>query len=128
LGATEYQGYIYWATESNLHRIAVSLANDNNWNTDADVDDWPKEFSIKDPDFHPMYTHPAQQILYIGDGNYVAQVDGNTFTADALDIAEPLRVKSLGQIATDLLIGTYVADTVTKTEIIRWNKRFLTSR
>jgi hypothetical protein len=119
LGATEYQGYIYWATQSRLHRIAVSAADDNNWSVDA-AEDWAT-FSITDTDFHPMLSHPGQQILYIGDGNYIAQVNGNTFTANALDIASPLRAKSLGMIGTDLLVGTYVADTVTKTQIIRWN-------
>lgn len=60
-------------------------------------------------------------VLYIGDRNQVAQVDVSTFSANALDIKTPLRIKSLGRIGTDLLIGTYVADTVTETEIIRWN-------
>jgi len=119
LGMAEYQGYIYIATQSRLHRILVSDADDNDWATDC-VEDWAT-FGVTDIDFHPMYNHPAQQILYIGDGNQVAQVDAGVFTADALDIKTPLRIKSLGQIATDLLIGTYVADTVTKTEIIRWN-------
>jgi len=119
LGAAEYQGYIYWATQSRLHRITVANASTNDWATDA-VEDWAT-FTNTDISFHPMYSHPSQQILYIGDANYVAQVDAGTFSANALDIKTPLRIKSLGQIATDLLIGTYVADTVTKTEIIRWN-------
>jgi hypothetical protein len=119
LGAAEYQGYIYWATQSRLHRITVANANTNDWVTDA-VEDWAT-FTNTDISFHPMYSHPSQQILYIGDANYVAQVDAGTFSAKALDIKTPLRIKSLGQIGTDLLLGTYVADTVTKTEIIRWN-------
>ena len=119
LGMKEYQGYIYVATESRLHRITVAKADDNDWGNDL-TEDWAT-FSITDASFHPMFSHPQTLILYIGDGNYIAQVDGNTFSANALDIKTPLRVKSLGDIGTDLLIGTYVADTVTKTEIIRWN-------
>jgi hypothetical protein len=68
-----------------------------------------------------MLFHTSQQILYIGDGYYLAQVDAGTFTADALDITTPLRIKSLGQMGTDILLGTYIADNVTSTEIIRWN-------
>lgn len=117
LGAFEYQGYIYWATQSRLHRIAVSNADNNNWATDA-VEDWAT-FSITDTEFHPMVEQNL--VLYIGDGNYVAQVDAGTFTANALDIKTPLRIKALGKIFTDLLIGTYVADGVTKAEIFRWN-------
>lgn len=119
LGAAEYQGYIYWATQSRLHRITVAHADDNNWAANA-VEDWAT-FSITDTAFHPMINHTAQQILYIGDGNYLAQVDAGVFTADALDIATPLRIKSLGEIGTDVLLGTYVASTITQTEIIRWN-------
>lgn len=118
LGAAEYQGRIWWFTQSRAHYITVALADDNNWSGDA-VED-AGTFGITDSAFHPTYETPGQ-VLYIGDGNRVAQIDGTTFTANALDIKTPLRIKSLGGIGTDLLIGTYVADTVTETEIIRWN-------
>lgn len=117
LGAAEYQGRIYWFTQSRVHYITVALADDNNWTADA-VEDFAT-FTITDASFHP----PVEQnlVLYIGDGNYLAQIDGTTFTANALDIKTPLRIKSLGKIGTDVLLGTYVADNVTETEIIRWN-------
>jgi hypothetical protein len=60
-------------------------------------------------------------VLYIGDGNYLAQVDAGTFSADALDIKEPLRIKCLGKIGTDVLLGTYISDNVNKSQIIRWD-------
>lgn len=118
LGAAEYQGYIYWATQSRLHRISVASADGAAaWTANA-VIDWAT-FGITNTSFHPM--HQPLDVLYIGDGNRVAQVDAGTFTANALDIKTPLVIKSLGSIGTDLLIGTYVADTVTATEILRWN-------
>jgi len=117
LGMAEYGTYIYIATESRLHRILVSEADDNDWSTDI-TEDWAT-FTITDSEFHPMVEQ--NQVLYIGDGYYLAQVDAGTFSADALDIKTPLRIKSLGKIGTDVLLGTYVADTVTKTEILRWN-------
>jgi len=117
LGAAEYQGYIYWATESRLHRITVGNADDNDWVTDA-VEDWAT-FGVTDASFHPMTQ--VNLVLYIGDGNQVAQVDAGTFSANALDIATPLRIKALGTVGTDLLIGTYVADTVTSTHVLNWN-------
>ena len=120
LGACEYQGYIYWATESRLHRIAATgNITAALWTANVALN-W-KTFTITDALFHPMHENTGTQVLYIGDGNYVAQVDAGTFTANALDIKTPLRVKSLGQIGTDLLVGTWVADTITKTELIRWN-------
>jgi len=117
LGAAEYQGRIWWFTESRVHWITVADADGNDWAGDATED--AETFSVTDSEFHP---HIEQNlVLYIGDGNYLAQIDGTTFTADALDIKTPLRIKSLGKIGTDVLLGTYVADTVTETEIIRWN-------
>lgn len=128
LGAAEYHGYIYMATESRLHRIPIAASAADGaaaWTSNL-VLNW-KTFTITNASFHPMFETPGQ-VLYIGDGNYLAQVDAGTaavgsevFTADALDIKTPLQIKSLGGYGTDLLLGTYVADTVTATQIIRWN-------
>ena len=112
LGAMEYQGYIYYAMQSRLGRVAVGAA----WSTRNDS--WAT-FTNTDADFHPMKI--VNLVLYIGDKNYVAQVDAGTFSANALDIKAPLRIKALGRQDTDLLIGTYVSDNVTETEILRWN-------
>ena len=118
LGAIEYQGYIYWATQSRLHRIAAT-GNDTaaEWAANKALN-WAT-FTKTDTLFHPMVEQGL--VLYIGDGNLVAQVDAGTFTADALDIKTPLRIKSLGKIGTDLLVGTWVSDTITQTELLRWN-------
>ena len=76
-------------------------------------------FTITDAAFHPMIEQNL--ILFIGDGNYVAQVDAGVFTANALDIKTPLRIKSLGKIGTDILLGTFIAATVNKAIIFRWD-------
>lgn len=115
LSAAEYQGYIYYAMQSRLGRIAVPAAG-GSWAGRADS--WAT-FSNTDDTFHPM--HEVNLVLYIGDANYVAQVDAGTFSANALDIKSPLRISSLWNLDTDLLIGTYVAANVMKSEIIRWN-------
>lgn len=118
LGAWEYQRTIYWATQSRLHKIVAADAEGSaEWAANV-VEDFGT-FSITDSEFHPMIEQNL--ILYIGDGNYVAQVEDGVFTANALDIKSPLRIKSLGKIGTDLLLGTYVDDNINKTEIIRWN-------
>lgn len=115
LSAHEYQGYIYYAMESRLGRIALPAAG-GSW---AGRDDSWATFSNTDDTFHPM--HEVNLVLYIGDGNYVAQVDAGTFSANALDVKTPLRISALWNLDTDLLIGTYVAANVMRTEIIRWN-------
>lgn len=114
LSAEEQEGYIYYAMQSRLGRFAVpaagaAITQSDNWAT----------FGITDALFHPM--KKLNLVLYIGDGNRIAQVDAGVFSANALDITSPLRVSSLGNIDTDLLIGTYVNINVMQTQIIRWN-------
>lgn len=117
LGAAEYQGYIYWATEKYLHRIAAANAEGAaNWTSNA-VPNW-EEFDGGDDSFHPMVVH--NRILYMGDSHYVAQIKDDVFSGNALDIKDPLRVKCLGRIGTNLLIGVK-GNPVTKTKIFRWN-------
>ena len=117
-GAIEFQGFIYWATQSRLHRIAVGSADGAAaWTANA-APNWAT-FTITDAAFHPMIEQNL--ILFIGDGNYVAQVDAGVFTANALDIKTPLRIKSLGKIGTDILLGTFIAATVNKAIIFRWD-------
>lgn len=117
LGAVEYQGRIWWFTESRAHWIAVADADNNDWSSDVTEDE--ETFGVTDANFHPTVIQNG--VLYIGDGNQLAEIDGTTFAANSLDIKTPLRIKSLGKIATDVLLGTFVDDTVTQTEIIRWN-------
>lgn len=116
LGAMQYQDYFYWATELRFHRIAVANL-DGNWAGDV-VEDWAT-FDVGDDEWHPMLE--LNGVLYIGDANQVAQVNNGTFSSNALDLVTPYRIKALGTIATDLLIGTFVNDNVTKTQIFRWN-------
>jgi hypothetical protein len=114
LEAYEYQGYIYYAMQSRLGRVAVGAPTDWSGRNDS----WAT-FTNTDADFHPM--KEVNQVLYIGDKNYVAQVDAGVFSADALDIKTPLRIKSLGKLSTDLLVGTFVNVYRVLTEIFRWN-------
>lgn len=115
LDAEENGGYIYYAMQNRLGRVAVGAPT--NWATRNDS--WAT-FSNGDATYHPMKKLNGN--VYIGDGNFVAVVDStNTFTADALDIVEPLRVSALGNLDTDLLVGTYVNTNVMETQFLRWN-------
>lgn len=114
LSAEEYQGYIYYAMQSRLGRFAIpaagaAITQSDNYAT----------FGVTDATYHPMLK--LNLVLYIGDGNQLAQVDAGTFSANALDIESPLRISSLGFIDTDILLGTYVSANVMKTQVIRWN-------
>lgn len=93
LGAEEYQGYIYYFMQSRVGRIAVPSAG-GSW---AGRNDSWETFTNTDADFHPSAI--VNEVLYIGDKNYVAQVDGTTFSANALDLKTPLRISALGKHA-----------------------------
>lgn len=116
LGMMEFNGYIYWATESRLHRIPIASADDS-W---AGVDlNWAT-FTKTDSEFHPMAIQDLT--LFIGDGNQVAEVsDAGVFSANVLDINTPLRIKAMIDYDLDLLIGTITANTVNKAQIFRWD-------
>ena len=112
LGAYEYKGYIYYATELRLGRFPIPTAGvaptlSSNFAT----------FGIGDATYHPMKI--VNQVLFIGDGYQVAQVDAGTFSANALDLDTNRRISALGKYATDLLIGTYVNSNVIAGEIHR---------
>ena len=122
LGAEEFDGFIYWATQSRLHRIATAnTTTAAAWTANA-VEDWAT-FTNTDAGYHPMVKQNLQ--LFIGDANYVSKVSGATgshaFTANALDLKSPIRIKTLITFDIDILIGTLIATTVNSCEIIRWD-------
>lgn len=112
--AWEYQGFIYYSMQSRLGRVAVGAptawaGRNDSWAT----------FTNTDPEFHPF--REVNQVLYIGDKHYLAQVDAGTFSANALDIKTPLRIKSLGKMLTNVILGTFVNVYKVATEIFNWN-------
>jgi hypothetical protein len=114
LDGYEYQGYIYYTMQSRLGRVAVGAPT--NWATRDD--NW-QTFANTDASFHPL--NEQNQVLYIGDGKDLAQVDAGVYSASALDLASPYRIKALGKILTDILIGTFVNAYRVATAIFRWN-------
>jgi len=120
---------VWYPTLGNLYHIHVTTTVANaTLIANVDTGGNMKIYGTSDSSWHPMIIQ--NQILYIGDRHYVHQVetaeDSNgvevaTFYNNVLDIEEPLRVKCLGRIGTDLLIGTYVSDNVNMTQIFRWN-------
>ncbi len=76
-------------------------------------------FTVSDDTYHPMRI--VNLVLYIGDKNYVHQVDSGTFSRQAFDVEKDYRISALGKMGTDLLIGTIIASNVARCEIFRWN-------
>lgn len=112
MDAVEFDGYIYYSSTTAIGRWQIGTAwSGRNDNFGA--------FTNDDNLFHPLFV--LNLVLYIGDGNLVAQVEDNIFVPDALDLPKGYRIKSIGQGGNDLVIGTYVSDNVNKTQIFRWN-------
>lgn len=118
LGAAEYQGYIYWATESRLHRIATASADGAaNWTANVALN-WAT-FTKTDNSYHPM--REINLVLFIGDGNQIAQVDAGVFSANAMDMSTGFRVTALAAHGTSLVIGTIISSSVNLCSIFYWN-------
>jgi len=116
LGAMQHGGYIYWATETKLHRILITGTSD--WTTNA-VEDW-QTFTNGNASFHPMKT--VNLVLFIGDGNLIHQVsETNTYSVSALDIPVGYITTALGTMSTSLLIGAYLGAGINKATIFQWN-------
>mgnify|MGYP001583296925 CR=1 FL=1 len=116
LGAMEFNGHIYFATQSRLHRIAIADADDTWASVSAD---WAT-FSVTDSEFHPMAIQDLS--LFIGDGYKVCEVNSaGTFNNNVLDLKTPLRIKTMIDYELDLVIGTFIANTVNQAEIFRWD-------
>lgn len=80
--AFEYNNYLYWATQSNLHRIAVANI-DSSWS--GDVTENYKTFTNGNATHHPMIE--VYNTLYIGDGKNLASLNSSgVFTGNQLSI------------------------------------------
>ncbi|MCK5117878.1 MAG: hypothetical protein KAR44_14885 [Candidatus Aegiribacteria sp.] len=124
LGAMEHDGYIYWATQSRLHRIPITnIATAAHWTANA-VEDWAT-FANTDLEFHPMAR--MFNALYIGDAHYVAKVSGVTGShafedgSTILNLRSPNRIKTMIDYGIDILIGTFIHANVNKCEVLRWD-------
>lgn len=120
MDAKEFNWYLYFVGASNLGQVAIPTTGSINWATRNETF-WA--FLNDDPVYHPL--HDQNLILYIGDGNYVAQVDSTTgthvFTADALDLQKQYRITTLGKFDNDLVIGATVKGDREQSEIFRWD-------
>lgn len=98
LCAMEFQGYLYYATESRLGRWQIGTAwagaNDN-WQTFANTDAFA----------HPMIV--KFKALYIGDGRAIHQVDdAGTYSANALQIETAQKIVCFADMERHIAIGT----------------------
>lgn len=114
-GVCEYNGYLYWATESYLHRIPIGNAHVASWSTGL-AQNWQ---AIAGHDPHVMAE--VNGILYISTGNTIAQVDNATYTAAKLTLPYGYYANSLAKSGTDLVVGGVYASQAKVAEVFVWN-------
>ena len=117
LGLGEHQGYVYYSTATKLGRQTVSLASSEaSWSSQNDS--WATFTNAKA--YKPMQW--VNQILCIGDGNYIAIVDENgIFNANALDILERDVITALMDTNDNLTMGTFVNSAVHQANTYLWD-------
>ncbi len=117
LGMGEHNGYFYFATATKLGRITVALASSQStWTSENET--WATFSNQKA--YKPMVW--VNQILCIGDGNYVAIVDeNNDFLANALDILERDIITAIHNMNDYLAIGTFVNSAVHQASFYNWD-------
>ncbi len=112
MDAVEFEDYIYYSSGTHLGRWHIGTA----WST-RDDDFWA--FSKDDPKYHPLFVLNA--VLYVWDGNLVAQVEDGIFSQNALDLPKWHRITALGKIGNELLVGSFFSDNINKSHLFRWN-------
>ena len=112
-----FNGYLYYASSNKLGRITKAYASSQaSWSSQNDT--WAT-FS-NNSSYKPMEVHNLS--LFIGDGKYVASVDGaGTFSANVLDLETQHTVTALAKWGDYLLIGTYVGSNANQAAIFPWN-------
>lgn len=121
LGAEEYDGYMYFATATDLHRKPFPGLGD--W---SDVSGSWKGFTNGDTKYHPMIVNGLY--LFVGDGRGIASVDDSgTFTANGTPdvtfagLPHGYRARCFYNYDIDLLIGAIVDETINKARVFRWD-------
>ena len=111
LGAAEFNGRIYYATESRIHWIAVAnIGSAASWTANINLN--AHTFTDTDALYHPMLVQNNE--LFIGDKTLLAGIDDAfAFTAARFEnILAPHRVRVLLAFDSDILIGTIISDNV----------------
>ena len=119
-GAFEYNGYLYWATNTNLARKPIPGASD--WSDINNV--WQ---TLNAADWHTIIAGPATAgvqggDLFICNGDKVAMVDSTSaFTSEAVKLTPDVRAKTLIDNDEWLIIGTTKADDAEEGYLFAWN-------
>jgi len=112
-----FNGYLYYASSDKLGRITEAYASSQaSWSSENDT--WATFTNAAE--YKPMVVHNLS--LFIGDGKYVAAVDGaGSFSANVLDLETQHTVTALARYGDYLLIGTYVGSNANQAGLFLWD-------
>jgi len=116
-GAAEWNGYLYWATDTKVGRKLIPGAAD--W-SDA-VDNW--QTTLDSVDWHTMIVAAGTQgALFICNGDKLAMVDySGVFTSNAVKIIPNNLTKCLISDDTDVIFGSVNKDNSEEGYLWAWN-------
>lgn len=117
LNAIEYNNFIYWSTGAYLHKMAIANCADSTWSTGL-----TQNFTALSSSWGGRNAMcVVNDVLYIGTGNTVSQVDNTTFTAGAITLPYNYYVKTLVKNGTDLVIGANYANDSKRSKVLIWD-------
>lgn len=116
-GAAEWNGYIYWACDTEISRIAVSQADDGTWGADV-AHDW--NTGLTSADWHTMVI--ANGSLMICNKNYLALIDFTSaaFNATALNLYPGTIAKCLDEDGIYVIAGLVADGNAEKGWLLTW--------
>lgn len=117
LDAIEYNGFIYWSTGSYLHKMTILNCDDATWSTGLTQN--VTTLSSYWGDRNTMCV--VNDVLYIGTGNTIAQVDNTTFSANVITLPYGYNVKTLTKNGTDLVIGAIYNNDSKRAKALVWD-------
>lgn len=117
-GAAEFDGYIFWATDTSLKKMIIG----GNWSTDVTT-----VGTLDSADYHPMVVQGLY--LIIGNKRKLATVeaDTGTFTSQGIpdvtlaELPADYEIKTLINFGIDILVGTKTTNRYTSARIFRWD-------
>jgi hypothetical protein len=117
IGANEWNGYLYWACDTEISRIAVADADSSDWASDV-AHNW--DTTLTSADWHTMII--ACGDLMICNDKFIALIDYSlaAFNNEALNLYPGNIAKTLDEDGFNLIIGTVDSGDNEKGYLLTW--------
>lgn len=121
IGAAEWNGYLYWACDTEISRIQISAIPAATWTTEV-AHDW--QTTLTSAAWHTMLI--ASGCLMICNNKYLALIDNSgVFNATALNLYSGTIAKCLDEDGFWVIIGTVDAGNAEKGHLETWEPQYM---